>query len=125
MLLASALLGLACQRQSQQPAVLEAPELEAEIRVDPVPARVGPAELRVMLSEDGQPVEGATISVRGDMSHAGMTPVFGEAVEIGGGLYRIPFEWTMGGDWIVNLSIELADGREIERTFELAVASEG
>lgn len=73
----------------------------------------------------GQPVEGAAVSVRGDMSHAGMVPVFGEAEEVEPGRYLVPFEWTMGGEWIVTASIELADGRQTERIFNLSVASEG
>ncbi len=73
---------------------------------------MGPFEWTIQLTdEDGAPVEGATIEVRGDMNHAGMVPVEATATEIGGGVYRADFEWTMAGEWIVTTTAALPDGR--------------
>jgi hypothetical protein len=89
-LLAAALLTVSaagCQRASQQAPADQAPEIAAALIVDPDPALVGPATLAVQLSDaGGAPVEGATVSLKGDMSHAGMTPVLADAAETTGGI---------------------------------------
>lgn len=122
--LSTALVVGACQRQSQ--ALKDpAPDVMAELTVIPDPPRVGQSALHLSLTdESGAPIEGAAVSVRGDMGHAGMVPVFGDGKEIEPGLYQVPFEWTMAGDWIVELSVQLADERELVRTFDLRVPSE-
>lgn len=123
-LLAAALLLIGCSRQSQQPD--PAPQIQAQVRVDPAPARMGEAQLELKINgEDGRPVEGAKVSVRGDMSHAGMVPVFGSAEEVGDGVYLAPFEWTMGGDWIVSVIIEMPDGTVTTRQIPIQVESGG
>ena len=67
----------------------------------------------------GKPVDGATVSVKGDMSHAGMQPVFGDTKSSTNGVYRIPFEWTMGGDWFVLITGKLADGRKVKEKVDM------
>lgn len=57
---------------------------------------------------------GATLELEGNMNHAGMVPVFADAVEAAPGVYEAPFEFTMGGDWFVIVRGVLADGREFE-----------
>ena len=64
---------------------------------------------------DGAPVTDATVSLEGNMNHAGMVPVLTEAVldEADGaadGRYQVPFAFTMLGDWIVTAKVELPDG---------------
>lgn len=121
-LLAAPLVG--CSRQSQQPD--PAPGLQVELNVDPAPPHMGQAELEMTITDEaGRPVEGAKVSVRGDMSHAGMVPVFGSAEEVGQGHYRAPLEWTMGGDWQVTVIIELPDGTVTERTVPVQVTAGG
>ena len=116
----SLLLLAGCSRQSQQPD--PAPQIQAQLRTDPSPARMGDAQLEITItSRDGEPIEGAGVSVRGDMTHAGMVPVFGSAEEIGDGLYTVPFAWTMGGDWVVTVIIELPDGTVTERALPIQV----
>ena len=68
----------------------------------------------------GKPIEGATVDVRGDMSHAGMQPVMAVATGAGGN-YSADFEWTMAGDWIVTVTAALPDGRTATRQFDLTV----
>ena len=111
-----------CERQGV--AIDEAPEIQADLRVEPSPPSMGKAKLELYLEdEDGNPVEGADLEVRGDMTHAGMEPVLGLFDEFAGGYYHTDFEWTMGGDWILTITGVLPDGRELVRTFKLTVSS--
>lgn len=92
------------------------------LAVEPSPPLVGEAMLVVTLhNERGDPIEEAVLRVRGDMSHAGMAPAFGEVETANEGEYRIPFEWTMAGDWILTITATLSSGQTIEDTFELTV----
>ena len=50
-----------------------------------------------------------------DMSHPGMTPVFGEAQEVAPGRYQGSLEFAMAGDWVVLIHVTLRDGRTVER----------
>ncbi len=88
----------------------------------PEPAAVGETTLLVTLIDaSGEPVSDATVNVRSDMTHAGMQPEFGEVSESADGVYAVPFAWTMGGDWVVTVEAETADGESAEETFELTV----
>jgi len=85
---------------------------------------VGPAPARVLLSEGGEPVSGATVEVQGDMSHAGMQPVIVQAVEGGPGVYdAADFVFTMAGDWFLTATVETADGRKVTGETFLTVRS--
>lgn len=78
---------------------------------------------RVADVED-QPIDTATLQIRGDMTHADMMPI--EATVAGGenGIYRAPVRWTMAGDWIVTVEATLSDGRQASRSFDLEVGGE-
>ncbi len=119
-----ALLPTGCQRASQQTTADQAPEITAVLTVAPDPALVGPATLLVQLTDaNGAPVESATgISLKGDMSHAGMQPVLAEASGGAGGVYQAQWAWTMAGDWFVTVTATLPDGRTLLRRFDLAVS---
>ncbi len=114
------LLAAGCRQSDVTPTA----SLQIELRVEPTPPTVGDAVLVVTLTgADGQPVSDATISARGDMSHAGMAPVLAD-LDIGdNGVYRLPFRWTMGGDWFVDITATLPDGTTAARRFDLTVAS--
>ena len=62
---------------------------------------------------------GARIKLEGNMSHAGMAPVFADAKEIEPGRYQSSMELSMAGDWYVSTRTTLADGRAVERQFEI------
>lgn len=118
---AGSISGCTRRSQSEQPST----DHRIELEVKPNPPSVGQARLLISLyGPDGEPIEGAHISARGDMNHAGMVPVFGEAQEIERGRYQIPFEWTMAGDWIVTVEAELPDGQRLEHRLDLRVQSE-
>lgn len=113
-----------CQRASQQAAGDRVPEIAASLTIDPDPALVGPADLTVTLADaSGLPVDGASVSLKGDMSHAGMQPVLAEATGGASGVYQAQWMWTMAGDWIVTVTATLPDGRTLVRRFDLAVAA--
>jgi hypothetical protein len=112
-----------CQRASQQAASDQAPEIAAVLAIDPDPAVVGPTNIRVTLADaSGGPVDGASVSLQGDMSHAGMQPVLAEASGAANGVYEAQWMWTMAGDWFVTVTAALPDGRTLVRRFDLTVA---
>lgn len=104
-------------------------DVDLSVRVKPELLAVGEATLIVTLKDaNDTPVDGATLQVHGDMDHEGMTPVDREASTSTEGEYHVPFEWTMGGGWIVTITARLPDnGGEITKTFDFfveAVSSE-
>lgn len=74
-----------------------------------------PAEAVITLTQNGASVSGALLEVEGNMTHAGMEPIFVSATEVAPGDYRAPLEWTMGGDWLLTIRGTLPDGTEIEQ----------
>ncbi len=87
--------------------------------VTPMPARVGPAIVDLKLTEKGRPLTSAKLRVEGHMNHAGMVPSQATVHENGEGLYRAELELTLRGDWILVVDADLADGRTLERTFDV------
>lgn len=106
-------------------------ETASDVRVElvelqPDPPIVGQAVLVIRLTDaSGSPVEGASVDVKADMTHAGMSPVFGHVTDQVNGLYRASFEWPMAGDWILMVSGRLEDGRTFQRELQVSVAAEG
>ena len=97
------------------------PDVLVEHEISPQPPRVGPAvfNLRMTDAASSKPLGGARIRLEGNMTHAGMTPVFAEAEEWEPGRYRATLEFTMGGDWVVIVHGALPDGRKLERQFDV------
>ena len=90
--------------------------------IEPSPPAVGPGALTVTLKDQaGQPVDGARLEIEANMSHAGMVPVLASAGESQAGLYRVPLQWTMAGDWIVDLKFNLTDGSRVARRYPVVV----
>ena len=91
-----------------------------EHEITPQPPRVGSAIVTLKLSNSsGGPVHGASIRLEGNMTHAGMSPSFGDAEETEPGRYRAPLEFSMSGDWIVLAHITLPGGEKIEKQFDV------
>jgi hypothetical protein len=106
----------ACRRGSSK----DIPEIGIDLTVSPNPPSVGAATISLVLSDaEGRPIEGATIELEGNMSHAGMAPVFTQAEAAGPGHYEAPIEFTMGGDWFILVKATLPDGRQLERQIDL------
>ncbi len=99
------------------------PEMKMAVRVEPETLAVGATTLIVTLKDAaGAPVDGARLRVHGDMDHQGMMPVEREISDGTNGEYRVPFEWTMGGGWVVTITAQLPDnGGEISQTYNFFV----
>ena len=96
------------------------PDLTFAHEISPQPPRVGKVTITLSVKDaSGAPVVGALLNVEGNMSHAGMVPVFAEATEIEPGLYRAVMELSMAGDWNVTVHGTLSDGRKLGHEFEL------
>jgi hypothetical protein len=117
----------ACRQSAQSTPTPEATvpdDIVMTLEVEPAPPAVGDAVLVITVRRAaGEAVDDAAIAVRGDMNHAGMTPAFGEVEGGSDGVYRVPFEWTMGGDWIITVDVTLTNGEIVSRTFDLSVDS--
>lgn len=94
--------------------------LTVSYEVSPLPARVGDVTITIrMKGGSNEPIAGARIKLEGNMSHAGMAPVFADATEISPGQYRTKMNLSMAGDWHVLVHLTLPDGRELDREFEI------
>jgi hypothetical protein len=89
--------------------------------VEPQPPRVGQVTITVRVTQAGKPVTGARTRFEGNMSHAGMAPVFADAREIEPGRYRANMELNMAGDWVVSVQLTLTDGTNFYQQFKITV----
>jgi hypothetical protein len=64
-------------------------------------------------------VGGSRISLEADMSHPGMSPVFGETKELTPGIYQAQLDLGMPGDWLILVHIRLPGGQTIERQIDV------
>jgi hypothetical protein len=88
--------------------------------ISPMPAKVGSATIMLTLSDlSAKPVSGANIALEGDMTHAGMAPVFGGSTEMEPGRYRGALAFSMAGDWVVLVHVTLANGVKVERQIDV------
>jgi YtkA-like protein len=86
----------------------------------PQPPRVGQVEIRLRLTDASRkPLRGAQIKLEGNMSHAGMSPVFVDAPEVAPGEYRSNMDLSMAGDWVVLVHLTMPGGTKLEREFEI------
>ncbi len=119
------LLAAGCRQAATPTPTPEAATQAAQIdlSIDPQPPAVGDATLTVTVTHDQQPIEGAQVDARGDMNMAGMAPVLGSAKTDADGKASVPFKWSMGGDWIVTVTVTLADGSEVSQDFNVSVST--
>lgn len=126
LLIALMLAGCAQANTASPPAPVDA---SMTMRAEPEPLAVGETTLIVTLTDgSGAPIDGATLNIHGDMDHEGMVAVVREVSESADGEYRVPFEWSMGGGWIVTVTAQLPENSgQLTQTFEYfveAVSSE-
>src|SRR5215213_1660030 len=106
---------ISCKSQSSQ-------EVMVAHGVLPQSPRVGRVQIRLRLTDASRkPLTGAEIRLEGNMSHAGMSPVFVDALEVAPGEYRANMDLSMAGDWVVLVHLTLSDGAKLERQFEMTV----
>ncbi len=103
------LLLTACRPQNA--ASTKLPEgLKVQIEVGDTP-KTGNIPISVYILKDNQGLSGATVTVTGNMTHAGMEPVISQATETETGLYKVdPFVIEMPGDTVVTADISLSNG---------------
>jgi hypothetical protein len=90
------------------------------VEFDPAPPATGKSTLRLSLADAaGHPLRVAHLAVEGDMNHAGMRPAFAELKETTPGHYTGTIEFTMGGDWFLLVSGELAGGGHFEKRIDV------
>lgn len=124
LVLTTAIVPTGCQRASRQAQADQAPDVAMTFSVTPTPPMVGWSTVVVALADAaGQPIANATVSLKGDMSHAGMQPVLAEAEAVAPGAYQAQFGWTMAGDWFVTVTANLPDGRTAVRRFDMRVGA--
>ena len=92
------------------------------VATNPDPPMMGDSTMTITVTQDGAPLANAPVSVRGDMNHAGMKPVLADGTTSADGTVEVPFGWTMGGDWIVTVTVTLPDGSEVSQDFDYSIA---
>lgn len=103
-----------------------------DITVTLAPAPEGPSGqfLTVTLTDKaGAAITDARVGLEGNMNHAGMVPVLADPVadDADGspdGVYTVPFAFTMRGDWIVTVAVDLADGTSFTQDIDLSVTGD-
>lgn len=94
------------------------PAVDCEVL--PQPARVGSVTATFRLVDAAaKPVVGAHLAAEADMTHAGMSPVFGAVNEVQPGRYEAKLTLGMAGDWVILLHGTLPTGEKLERQFDL------
>jgi hypothetical protein len=83
------------------------------------PAPMQDITLQLILTDSGQPVQGAIIELVLTMPDCPMPPSFLTAAEIGEGNYRVQTVLTMAGAWQVDASVSV-QGKNEELTFFFA-----
>ena len=110
----------ACRHQTES-----APDLTLTHEVSPQPPRVGPLTITLKVTDaSGKPANGVRMKLEGNMSHAGMIPVFADANETAPGRYSSTMDLSMAGDWHFMVYMTLPDGRKLERQFEIKGVSQ-
>ena len=122
LLLFTGLATAGCSRVSQE---AQHNQLQIELIEPLFPPAIGKDTRNIrVFDEKDNPINDATIAVKADMTHAGMVAVLGNATEGDKGLYKVPFEWSMGGDWVIIVQATLPDGTVAEETFPLTISGD-
>jgi len=115
------LLLAACASNKPQEPASEPPSTSISLVTNPDPAQVGDVELRFTVTDaSGQPVSGADFDVFADHTDmAGMT-MHGKATEQGNGVYGITANFSMAGNWKLNVQVKKGD-LDYKQDFELQI----
>jgi YtkA-like len=121
LLLVVLVLAAGCGGESDEPEGVPSAAGLYSVRLESPPAESPVNEVHAWHLElreaDGDPVEGATIGVEGDMpAHGHGLPTEPEARDLGGGRYEIEgMKFQMGGAWFVELAIDAPPGHDTVR----------
>lgn len=109
-------------RTSAQPT--STPSVDLRITLQPSALTVGKVEMIVTVTDAaGEPIPAGSVTITGDMTHAGMAKEIGFLSGGIKGVYNVPFQWTMGGDWFVDVVVKLPDGRTASERFTFTVTN--
>ncbi|MGE5603448.1 MAG: FixH family protein [Nitrososphaerales archaeon] len=121
-LLALCLMAVAGCGRSQSAVTQTQDAYQVSFATDPAPANQGAGAVIVTIKDQqGQGIDGARVAIEANMNHAGMKPENAEATTGSGGEYRLPLNWTMGGEWYVDVTITLQNGEVVRRRFPVGV----
>ena len=116
------LLLLASCRQTTPTPDTSTQAAQISLTTDPQPPTIGDSTVTVTVTQQNRPLAGVTVALRGDMRHAGMRPVIADASKTDAeGKVVIPFKWSMSGDWIVSVTVTLADNSQVAQDFNITV----
>lgn len=102
------------------------PQVAVRLGISPTPPLVGPTRILVEVRDGDGPAIDAAVVLEGSMNHAGMGPVVDTAAALDPGQYVVPdFDFTMPGDWIVEVRVRLPDHRSAVRRFPVRVTGGG
>ena len=105
----------ACRQQQDKTS-----DLTFAHEISPQPPRVGNVTITLNVKQtSGAPVAGGHLALEGNMSHAGMVPVFAEAKELEPGHYQSVLDLSMAGDWNITVHVTLSDNRKLDHEFEI------
>lgn len=101
----------------------------ANVQITLLPPAQGAAadSLQIQLRTATQePITDATVSLEGNMNHAGMAPIIADAVTDAAdgnsdGIYQVPFQFSMLGDWIITIAVTLADGSQVTEDIPVTI----
>jgi YtkA-like len=80
-------------------------KLDVTLEMNPSSPRIGKTKIVLKLERDKQILEGWSVAVEGNMTHAGMGTVDGTVTELGAGKYQVKnFDFNMSGDWILTVT---------------------
>lgn len=103
-----------------QPAQENQSDITLSWEIEPEPPTVGASTITVVLQDStDRPVEGAQVTLEGNMSHPGMQPVIVRATETEPGRYSAEMELGMAGDWFITVSSTLEDSTTTEHQIDL------
>jgi YtkA-like len=78
---------------------------QLDVTLEPFTPTVGKRGIVLNVTRDGKPLAGASVSIEGNMTHAGMGVVRDIATELETGRYRVTaFDFNMSGDWILTVT---------------------
>jgi hypothetical protein len=102
------------------------PDVRVRLGISPTPPLVGATRVLVEVRDGDTPATDATVTLEGSMNHAGMVPVLDSAEALDPGQYVVPdFDFNMSGDWVVEVRVQLPDGRMVTRRFPVRVTGGG
>lgn len=102
------------------------PDLSVRLGVSPTPAIQGPTRLLVEASDGSGPAPGGRVEVGGTPPGRGAAASTAVATPEGLGRWVVPaFDFAVPGEWVLEVTLVLDDGRRAVRRFPVRVTGRG